>query len=229
MFLSSERIWAVYLGLDASLFDGVVGSRKNVPGINVLYVGHLSKAKGAIDLLRAIPLVLSKHHNTRFQFAGDILKRERNVMFIDNPKNVEAAVNELIERESVRESVELLGIVTGKGKLRTFIESDILVLPSYSEGFPWVVLEAMLAGKAVVSTPVGALPEVFSHGRHLLFVEPGDVEGIAEAINRLIEDAELRESLGRTARTKIQQEFNLQNFADRLEMVFNSVLESEGS
>ena len=191
----------------------------------MLYVGHISKAKGGLDLLEAIHKVLSRHPDTRFQFAGEILKRERNITFINNPDDIEAEVYKLINREKVRERVDLLGIVTGKAKLKVFTEADIFVLPSYAEGFPWVILEAMLAGKAVVTTPVGALSEVFKHEKHLLFVNPGDVEGIAQSINRLVEAPAFRESLGRAAREIVQRQFNLQNFADQLETVFNSVLQ----
>lgn len=228
-FLPPEKIWTVYLGLDTKMFDGIPLRGDKGTGINVLYVGHISKAKGALDLLQAIPKVLSRHPNTRFQFVGEILKRERNITFIDNPNDIEAEAYKLINREKVRERVDLLGIVTGRAKLKVFAEADIFVLPSYAEGFPWSVLEAMLAGKAVVTTPVGALPEVFKHEKHLLFVNPGDIEGIASSINRLIEDSGLRKRLGQAAREIVRRQFNLQNLADQMEMVFKSVLGGGGA
>jgi len=219
-----EKLWTVYNCLDPGLFDGLSITRQNETEIHVLYVGHISKAKGALDLLEAIPLILARHPRTRFQFAGDVLTRERNITFIENPHDMEATTHNLLKKHEIRENVDLLGIIKGKEKLKTFAEADIFILPSYSEGFGFVILEAMLAGKAVVATPVGALPEVFEHERHLLYVQPGDVQGIAAAINRLIEDEGLRISLGQAARETVQKAFNLKQLADRLDIVLTSVL-----
>jgi glycosyltransferase involved in cell wall biosynthesis len=223
-----EKIWTLYVYIDKELFNGISTRSKTGTDMKVLYVGHISKAKGALDLLEAIPLVLSRHPRTRFQFAGDVLIRERNITFIKNPKNIETATYELLEKEPVREVVEFLGIIKGEKKLMTYAEADIFILPSYSEGFGNVVLEAMLAGKAVVVTPVGALPEVFEHEHHLLFVEPGDVQGIAGAINRLIEDETLRIRLGQAGREFVRQRFNLEQLADRLDTVLRNVLAENG-
>jgi glycosyltransferase involved in cell wall biosynthesis len=224
----SKKLWTVYNCLDPELFDGLPVTRQDDGKIRVLYVGHISKAKGALDLMAAIPLVLARHPQTHFQFAGDLLYRERNITFIDNPHDLEAAIYNLLKRNEIRESVELLGIIKGKEKLKTFVQADIFILPSYSEGFGFVILEAMLAGKAVVATPVGALPEVFEHERHLLYVQPGDVQGIAAAINRLIEDEPLRTSLGKAAREIVQKRFNLEQLAERMDLVLRNVLSDYG-
>lgn len=224
-FSVSERIWTVHLGLNTEMFERVSKSQRAESGMTVLYMGHLSKAKGALDLMKAVPLVLADYPDTHFMFAGDILKKERNITFIENPDDIEVVLHELVKRFGISEKVKLLGIVTGEAKLKAFVESDIFVLPSYAEGFPWVVLEAMLAGKAVIATPVGALPEVFEHGKHLLFVQAGDPRGISEAISRLISSPELRKDLGRTARELVQDQFNLYTFANQMETVCTSVLE----
>ncbi len=224
-FFPPEKIWTAYLGLDVKMFDSALASiQRKKAGLEVLFVGHISKAKGALDLLEAATRVVQKHPDVHFQLAGNVLKQERNITFIDNPDDIEAEVMRLINQPALKEAVTLLGVIAGEEKLRTIAEADIFVLPSYAEGFPFAVLEAMLAGKAVITTPVGALPEVFEHEKHLLFVEPGDVEAIAEAIERLIHEPQFREHLGRTARKTVQDRFNLDRLADRMEEVFRSVL-----
>jgi len=223
-FIPRNRIWSVYLGLDPTLFDGVPPIETD-KGTIVLYVGHISKAKGALDLLQAVPCVLSEHPDTRFWLAGEVLKQERNITYVENPEDIQAAVNHLMNQPDVQQAVELLGVVTGKTKLKTYLQSDIFVLPSYAEGFPFSVLEAMLAGKAVTTTPVGALPEVFEHEKHLLFVRPGDIAGLSRTIIRLIEDVDLRNSLGQAAREIVINQFSLENLANQMEAVFRSVLE----
>lgn len=224
-FLAGDKIWTVYPGLDASMFDGVPAIKSGgKKGVDVLYVGHLSKAKGVLDFLEAIPHVLAAKPDARFQLVGEILKEERNITFIDSPSNIANELNRLLAQERVRSSVEQLGVVEGEAKLKAFAGCDIFVLPSYAEGFPFAVLEAMLAGKAVVTTPVGALPEVFRHEEHLLFVEPGKPKEIARSIIRLIEDSVLRETLGQEARTTVRGQFNLEYLAVRMDEVFRYVL-----
>jgi glycosyltransferase involved in cell wall biosynthesis len=82
------------------------------------------------------------------------------------------------------------------------------VLPSYSEGFPNVVLEAMTLGKAIVATSVGAVPEMLSDGCGVL-VPPGNIEELDRALSRVVGEAELRATLGRRARARALARFSI--------------------
>ena len=90
--------------------------------------------------------------------------------------------------------------------------SDLLVLPSYDEGLPLVILEALAHGVAVACTPVGEIPSVLTHGVNAYFVPPGDVEGLAAGLQEVLRDPELLEALGRNGRTLYEQRFSLTQF-----------------
>jgi glycosyltransferase involved in cell wall biosynthesis len=85
--------------------------------------------------------------------------------------------------------------------------SDFLILPSYSEGMPNVVFEAMACAKPVVATTVGGIPEVVEDGVSGLLVETGKAEKMAEAMQKLLREDGLAESMGKKALTRITEKF----------------------
>lgn len=85
----------------------------------------------------------------------------------------------------------------------------MLLLPSFSEGFPNTLLEGMSAGLAVIATRVGAVPEVVEHGRTGLLMEPGDTDTLVGHLRRLCDDPTLRAALGAAARRLVTQRYDL--------------------
>jgi glycosyltransferase involved in cell wall biosynthesis len=191
--------------------------------VQVLFVGYLAKAKGVFDLLEAVPEVVKQFPDIRFKLMGPKLDTDRNITYVDNPVSNEAVLHSLISRDEIGAHIELLGTQWGEEKIRTFQNADIFVLPSYSEAFPTVVLEAMAAGLPVVATPVGVLPEVFDE-RNVLFVDPGDVEGLAKAIVTLASDEALRQRMGRLNREMVERRFNPDTYANQLDRIFRDLI-----
>jgi glycosyltransferase involved in cell wall biosynthesis len=95
-------------------------------------------------------------------------------------------------------------------------QTDMLVLPSYAENLPMVILEAFAHGVPVISTPVGAIPEVVIPERNGLLVDPGDVPALAAAIRRLIEEPALRRAMGRAALQDHAAKFEMNRYLSRL-------------
>jgi glycosyltransferase involved in cell wall biosynthesis len=163
-------------------FAPAAASRTDVPadGGTVLFLGAFGKRKGIYDLIEAMSVVVARRPGVTFELGGD--------------KEVEE-VRRLTEKSGVAKSVRMLGWVTGDVKIAAFARAHIYVLPSYHEGLPIGVLEAMAAGLPVVTTPVGGIPEVVKDGVNGLIVSPGDVKALGASILRLLEDAELRERM----------------------------------
>ena len=108
------------------------------------------------------------------------------------------------------------GWVDQAGAAACLAEADALVLPSYDEGLPLVILEALSLGVPVVTTPVGAIPEVLDDGDTALLVPPGDVDALAGALARLAGDAALAARLSERGRALYEREFTLPVFAERV-------------
>lgn len=98
---------------------------------------------------------------------------------------------------------------------------DVVVLAStHTEVLPLSVMEAMAAGRAVVATSVGGVPEIVEDGRSGLLVPPGDADALATALRRLIADPALRAELGRAAALRVQQQFTLPRMVAEMERVY---------
>lgn len=98
--------------------------------------------------------------------------------------------------------------------------SDFFVLPSVTEGLPLSVLEAMSAGKPVIATPVGGIPELVDSGRHGLLVPVGDDTALAEAIAQIAKDETLRRALGQAGRERVESDFSFARMTARYESLY---------
>ncbi len=198
----------------------------------VLFLGHLSFAKGYCDILQAIPDVVDAFPNVKFTFAGTRLKCERNVLFdqvsgepltfIDPDECYRTHIDGTYSR-----NYEYLGVVDEASKLELLRKCNFLVLPSYSEGFSMAVLEALAMAKPVVCTPVGALRDYVIHDRNGLMVKTGDVPALAGAMKRLIGDEATRDRIALTNHRYAREHFSIDIVAHQLCGLIKFVLDEE--
>lgn len=197
----------------------------------VLFLGHLSFAKGYCDLLQAIPEVVDSYPDARFLFAGTKLKTERNVLFdqltgeplkfIDPDECFQTHIAGAYAR-----NYEYLGVVDEARKLELLQACNFLVLPSYSEGFSMAVLEALAMAKPVVCTPVGALRDFVIHDRNGFIVNPGDVPALASAMKRLIGDKACRDRIALFNHKYARKHFATDVVSHQLCDLFTSVIDA---
>ncbi len=105
---------------------------------------------------------------------------------------------------------------------------DLFVLPSKDEGLPMAVIEAMGAGCPIVSTIVGGIPELITDEEHGLLVPPGDVNALAEVIERLLRDRALARRLGQAAQAKFAARFDMRQIIRRTEDLYEQLLDGSG-
>ena len=117
-----------------------------------------------------------------------------------------------------------LGFIRGDEKKEIFTQSDIFLLPTYREGFPNSLIEAMSHGIPVVTTNVGSIPEIVSDKTDGFLVEPGHIDEIAKSLETLIRDSHLRKAMGEKAREKVKKNFSTGILEKQLENVWRSAL-----
>lgn len=163
----------------------------------ILFLGNLSERKGVSDLLDALamPGFDSNRLEVIFAGGGDVpaYQAKARTLHIDS-------------------WVRFDGWSDQKKVARLMAGADVLVLPSYDEGLPLVILEALANGVAVVCCPVGEIASVLTDGENACFVAPGDKEGLAATLQRVLQQPGLRDSLERNGRLLYEQRFSLTRF-----------------
>lgn len=158
--------------------------------LSVLFSGRIGKRKGAFDLIAAWSKMLPE-------------TRSKAILNITGDGQVEKA-RRLVEDLDLSESVNVLGWIPIGELEYLFSSSEIFVLPSRNEGLPMGLIEAMSHSAAVVTTSVGGIPEVITHGENGLLVEPGDINSIRQAVEHLILDDGDRDRYSRAARKSVE-------------------------
>ena len=134
------------------------------------------------------------------------------------------AVREAIAAEGLEGAVTLLGWVRGEAKERELHEAEVFVLASYDEGLPMALLETMARGKAIVTTPVGGIPQALRDGLDGLLVPPGQPQQLADALLRFAGDAGLRDRLGASSRERVRSLYATDTVLAQLDRVYAEVL-----
>jgi glycosyltransferase involved in cell wall biosynthesis len=167
-------------------------------------VASLTAKKGHEHLLRALALVRERGIGCSLVLAGDGAERER--------------LERLRDELGLAGQVQFLGAVSNVADVLAAV--DVFVLPSVVEGLPLALLEAMLAGKAVIATSVGGVPEVVRAGVNGLLVPPANPRGLADAIAALSESPEQRARFGAAARDTIERGFTESVYLESLTAVY---------
>ncbi len=129
-----------------------------------------------------------------------------------------------IDTHRLRDRVHITSGAWGADKVSLFEKCGILVLPSHFENFPLVVLEAAAAGMAIVSTPVGAVPEFFEDGKSAMFFEIGNAQQLASALQTLLQNPGKREQLGAAAREVFVKRLSRSRIMESLDSVYQHII-----
>ena len=210
-FFGENKIAILENFVNSSRYSGFKGE-KNFPKdtITVLFVGGVgAEKKGLYDVLRAMPLVIRRCKNILFFFVACSILKE---------------LSALCEKEEISSHARFFGYLVGDEKIKVFTESDIFVLPSYAEGLPITILEAMAAGLPIIATAVGAIPEIIEDGKNGYIIEPGDYRALADGIVRLAENEELRHKIGKNNIDTIRKHYDRAVIVRKLDNLYTQLL-----
>lgn len=174
----------------------------------VLFLGRFGRRKGILDLLQAMTIVTRSVPNVRLRCGGD-----------GDIAGVERRIAEL----GLNDCVEVLGWVSGERKQQELARASVYVLPSYAEGLPMGILEAMAAGLPIVSTTIGGIPDAVDEGVEGFLIRPGDVDALAERIVRLLQDPALRAQMALAARETAVARFDADQVISQLEDLYRTL------
>lgn len=198
-----EKIYVIYNGVNLEDFSRTLkrDEIRHKLGIDdnavvLLYAGQLQEEKGLVFLIKAFR-ELSRHFDDL-----NLLIAGSGKLWLSSTTGEEFEAR--FRRLSRSLKVHFLGKVPRKEMASVYSASDAFVLPSLAEGFPLTIMEAMAAGKPVVATRVGGIPEVVKDGENGYLVQPKEVKGLIDAISNLMEDEALRAKMGREGRKTVK-------------------------
>lgn len=168
----------------------VAAERPARQGLNILFLGLLGKRKGIFDLLEAFARARRQNPALRLIVGGN--------------GEVDAA-KRLARELDIEDGVTFLGWIDEDQRREALTNADIFVLPSYNEGLPMSVLEAMAYGLPVIATPVGGIPEVITNGQDGRLITPGNIGALERALLELGESPELRHKLGAAGHARVKE------------------------
>ncbi|MCR4337678.1 MAG: glycosyltransferase family 4 protein, partial [Candidatus Omnitrophica bacterium] len=205
-----QKITVIYNGIDEenSLKSTSTGSSSSPDGkLTIACVANLRPIKGHRYLLEAISQVVKNFANVQLLLIGE--------------DNMEGELQQLSQNWGIQNHVCFLG---KRKDIPSLLQSvDLCVLPSLSEGMSNAILEYMRAGKAVVATRVGGNPELIEEGRTGLLVEAGSGEALANAINQLLADSDLRKRMGEAGRKRVEKLFSLERMVKEYDQLYRSI------
>lgn len=176
---------------------------------HITFIGTLCERKGVYDIIQVVT-------DNREAITGKL------IINLCGNGEVEK-VEKMIQVNSLGNIIKCKGAVNSSEISHILKDSDIYILPSYNEGLPISILEAMSYTLPVISTPVGGIPEVVKDGENGFLVQPGDKEALYNAIMNLVEDKSLREKMGKISYQKVQPHFP-DNVSEKLEYIYKELL-----
>ncbi len=225
----SEKILTIGNGVDINFFKREVLSDDQfakkrasfdipVDGIVVTCVARMNKEKGIFDLLRAAETVIRMDRSVHFLFVGGIFK--------GNEPN---AISEKFIKDYFRENpshsqfIRFLGTRTDIKNILSI--SDIFVLPSYREGMPRSIIEAMAMELPVIATNIRGSREEVVDGETGILVPVGDIKALSSAIIKLARDPELRDKMGKKGRERVEKYFDEEKVIEKQLKIIQKLLQ----
>lgn len=177
--------------------------------IYVGYIGRLSMEKGVINFVEAIPLILSKKPNVCFTICGR--------------GNLVNTIRDIVDSKGIKPNTRLLGWISHEKVPMLLNSLRLLVLPSYTEELPKIVLEAMACGTPVLATSVGGIPDIIRDGETGFLLKSNNPKHIAEKIVELLNKPELLEKVSINAYKFVKENFNYEKTLEDWQRIINEL------
>ena len=177
----------------------------------ILCIANMFRSKGVLDVLKVMREIAHDAPMVHAIFAGawgDIAEE----FFFAKAKKL-----------GVADKITYAGFVTGEEKERLYQKADIFLYPTYNDTFPLVILEAMQHSLSIVSTFEGVIPEMIEEGISGSLFPKGDIQSCVRVVRQLIENVEIRKTLGRNARQRFEENYTMDIFEANIKRIMQSI------
>ncbi len=213
-----QPVYKNYLGFSPEATG--ISTRDDQDGkIVVFFIGRLERRKGIDSIIATIPELMDAYPGLEFRLAGDC------EIFDD-------VIGDTYKNKLLKENrgakwlkrVKFLGKISDEEKEQEFANCDVFVSPSLYESFGIIFVEAMRYGKPMIGCRAGGMPELIVDGETGLLCEPGNAADFKACLERLIQDPQLRQSMGAASRARMEQMFTEQRMCEETEKIYREVV-----
>ncbi len=197
-----DKMQIVHCGVEPARY----GDTRADDGQHLVFVGRLAAVKGVAMLLRAMAELAPSHPDLRLTLIGDGPER--------------AGLERLSQDLGVAKSVTFAGARTQDEVAQTLGTANAFVLPSFAEGVPVVLMEAMASRLPVITTRIAGIPELVEDGVSGHLVPPGNLDALVQAIASVLADPKVASAMGEAGRAKIEAEFDIAKEAAKIAAMF---------
>lgn len=194
----------IFIDIDVFRIKNELKDRKNIVG----YISNLSVGKGVLNLIEAEKILLRKLDNIEFLIGGD------------GPLYTQ--IQNKLENENLNNKINLVGRINNSEVADYLNRLKLLVLPSYSEGLPGIILESMACGTPVLATDVGGVTDIITDGETGFILKNNSPICIAESIERALTHPNLN-SISKNAKELIEREFSYKATSERYKKILRGV------
>lgn len=205
-----DKLKIIHCGVRPDRYGRTAGHAAGGAGKRIIFVGRLAAVKGVPVLLEAFARARATHPEAELVLVGDGAERPR----------ITARAADL----GLGSSVRFAGYLTQDQVADELAQADIFALPSFAEGVPVVLMEAMATGLPVIATRIAGIGELVEEGASGFLVPPGDVDTLADRLCALLADAGQRSAMGQLGRACVVEEFDIAQEAARLDRLFEGDL-----
>ncbi len=209
MYFSDRAHWdryrIVHCGVSPARYGG---HRQSSPGKQIMFVGRLDAVKGVPLLLEAFARLSSIHPDARLSIVGDGPDR--------------ASLEAQASQAGLADRIGFLGYRPQDEVANLLLAADMLVLPSFAEGVPVVLMEAMASRIPVIASQVAGVAELVSDGENGFVIPAGDVETLTARLDQLLSDPALCARMGAAGRAKVEADFDIEKEAEWLGTIFTA-------
>jgi glycosyltransferase involved in cell wall biosynthesis len=207
----AQQVLILPNAIDCAPYAGVSRPRSDpAQPLKLAYVGRLIRSKGLYEAVQAMSIAKTRGIKASLVIAGS------------GPD--ESALRDYVDKLGVASDVRFTGPIFGDRKIGMLAESDAFVFATcHPEGLPYALLEAMAAGLPVITTRVGAIPDVVADGVHGLFVPGSDPQAIYRAIAELSADRDLLARMSAACRTRVAVAYSMERRADELHRLYSAM------
>lgn len=175
-----------------------------------LFLGRLGQRKGVYDLLEVIDRLVN-------------IQQQKDLVFYLAGDGELEQVKKIIQKNNLQNHVQLLGWLNEQEKMKWLKQADTIILPSYNEGLPMAILEAMAGGKVIISSKVGGIPDLVKEGENGFLIQPGDAESLCRYILYVKTHPAEMQQISANNINKIEACYNLKKINNRLADIYREI------